>query len=34
VAVKDVLKRVMPEQYAFLKELKDVVVEKNQAKYI
>ena len=34
VAVKEVLKRVMPEQYGFLKELKDVVVEKNQAKYI
>ncbi len=34
VAIKEVLKRVMPEQYAFLKELKDVLVEKNQTRYI
>jgi len=33
-AVKEAFKRVMPEQYAFLKELKDIVVEKNQTKYI
>ncbi|MEZ4920623.1 MAG: hypothetical protein R2792_16090 [Saprospiraceae bacterium] len=34
VAVKDALKRSMPEQYAFLKELKDVLTDKNQTKYI
>ncbi len=33
-AVKEAIKRVMPEQYAFLKELKDIVAEKNQTKYI
>lgn len=33
-AVKEAFKRVMPEQYAFLKELKDILVEKNQTKYI
>lgn len=33
-AVKEAVKRVMPEQYAFLKELKDIVVDKNQTKYI
>jgi hypothetical protein len=34
VAVKEAFKRVMPEQYAFLKELKDIVTEKNQTKYV
>jgi hypothetical protein len=34
VAIKDAVKRVMPEQYAFLKELKDIIVDKNQTKYI
>lgn len=34
VAIKEVLKQVMPEQYAFLKELKDVILEQNQTKYI
>jgi hypothetical protein len=34
VAVKDAVKRVMPHQYAFLKELKDIVFDKNQTKYI
>jgi predicted NUDIX family NTP pyrophosphohydrolase len=34
VAVKEAIKRVMPEQYAFLKELKDIVADKNQTKYI
>lgn len=34
VAVKDAVKRVMPAQYAFLKELKDIIVEKNQTKYV
>jgi hypothetical protein len=33
-AVKDALKRIMPEQYAYLKELKDIVSDKNQTKYI
>jgi hypothetical protein len=34
VVVKDAIKRVMPEQYAFLKELKDIITEKNQTKYL
>ena len=34
VAIKEAVKRVMPEQYAVLKELKDIIVEKNQTKYI
>jgi hypothetical protein len=34
VAVKEAFKKVMPEQYAFLKELKDVLTDKNQTKYI
>ncbi len=34
VAIKDAFKRVMPQEYALLKELKDVVIEKNQTKYI
>lgn len=34
VAIKEVLKQVMPDQYAFLKELKDVILEQNQTKYI
>lgn len=29
VAVKEAFKKVAPEQYAFLKELKDIVLEKN-----
>jgi predicted NUDIX family NTP pyrophosphohydrolase len=33
-AVKEAVKRVMPEQYAFLKELKEIVLDKNQTKYI
>lgn len=33
-AIKEAFKKVLPEQYAFLKELKDVILEKNQAKYI
>lgn len=33
-AVKEALKRVMPEQYAYLKELKDILAEKNSTKYI
>lgn len=34
VAVKEAFKRVLPQQYAFLKELKDIVADKNQTKYI
>ena len=34
VAVKEAFKRVMPQQYAFLKELKDILSDKNQTKYI
>jgi hypothetical protein len=33
-AVKEAFKRILPEQYAFLKELKDILVEKNSTKYI
>lgn len=33
-AVKEALKRVMPEQYAYLKELKDILAEKNSTKYL
>lgn len=34
VAVKEAAKRVMPVQYAFLKELKEIILDKNQTKYI
>ncbi|MFN5364974.1 MAG: hypothetical protein ACK5CH_06120, partial [Bacteroidota bacterium] len=34
VAVKEAAKRIMPEQYAFLKELKEIVADKNQGKSI
>ncbi len=34
VAVKEAFKRILPEQYAFLKELKEVIVEKNSTKYL
>ena len=34
VAVKEAFKRVLPQQYAFIKELKDIVADKNQTKYI
>lgn len=33
-AVKEAFKKVMPNEYSFLKELKDVILEKNQTKYI
>ncbi len=33
-AIKEAFKRVLPEQYAFLKELKEVLVEKNSTKYL
>jgi hypothetical protein len=34
VVIKDAFKQVLPEQYAFLKELKEIVREKNQTRYI
>jgi hypothetical protein len=34
VAIKDAVKQAMPEQYQFLKELKDIVREKNQTRYV
>ncbi|MBL7826091.1 MAG: hypothetical protein JNJ57_05630 [Saprospiraceae bacterium] len=34
VAIKEAAKRVMPEQYAFLKELKDIIADKNQGNSI
>lgn len=33
-AIKEAFKRVLPEQYAFLKELKEVLVEKNSTRYL
>ncbi len=33
-AVKEACKKVLPHQYACLKELKDIILEKNQVKYI
>ena len=34
VEIKDIFKKVLPHEYAALKELKDVLLEKNQSKYI
>lgn len=34
VNVKEAVKKVMPQEYAALKELKDILLEKNQSKYI
>lgn len=34
VAIKEAFKKVMPEEYAVLKELKDVLLDRNQAFYI
>jgi len=34
VVVKEAFKKVMPDEYACLKELKDIIVDRNQAKYI
>lgn len=34
VAIKEAFKRALPEQYAFLKELKDIIADKNQANSI
>ncbi|MEM1324115.1 MAG: hypothetical protein AAGG75_27905 [Bacteroidota bacterium] len=33
-AVKEAFRKVMPEEYAYLKELKDILMDRNQAKYI
>ncbi len=33
-AVKEAVKKILPEEYAFLKELKEIVLDRNQAKYI
>ncbi|MEO1516666.1 MAG: hypothetical protein AAFV95_16720 [Bacteroidota bacterium] len=33
-AVKEAFKKVLPEEYAVLKELKEVILDRNQAKYI
>ena len=33
-AVKEAFRKVLPEEYAALKELKDIVLDRNQAKYI
>ncbi|MBK8555320.1 MAG: hypothetical protein IPL65_05880 [Lewinellaceae bacterium] len=34
VAVKETFKRLLPEQYAFVKELKEVLIEKNSTENI
>ena len=33
-AVKEAFKKVLPNEYAMLKELKDILTDRNQAKYI
>ena len=33
-AVKEAIKKVMPEEYACLKELKDILIDRNQARYV
>ena len=33
-AVKEAFKKVLPHEYAMLKELKDVLIDRNQSKYI
>jgi len=33
-SVKDALQRVMPQEYQALKELKDILLDKNQASFI
>ncbi|MEL6923879.1 MAG: hypothetical protein AAFO94_07510 [Bacteroidota bacterium] len=33
-AVKEAVKKVMPHEYKVLKELKDILLDRNQAKYI
>lgn len=34
VNVKDAVKKVLPHEYAALKELKDILLDRNQSKYI
>ncbi len=34
VAVKETFKKVLPEEYKLIKELKDILIERNQSKYI
>ncbi len=34
VAMKEAIKKVLPHQYAILKELKDVLMERNTTKYL
>lgn len=34
VEIKDTLKKMLPHEYAALKELKDVLLDRNQSKYI
>lgn len=33
-AVKEAVKKVLPEEYQALKELKEIIIDRNQAKYI
>jgi hypothetical protein len=33
-AIKEAFKKVMPEEYNSLKELKDILIDRNQARYI
>lgn len=33
-AVKEAVKKVMPHQYAFLKELKDIITDRNSVKHL
>ncbi len=33
-AVKEAVKKVIPEEYKALKELKDILIDRNQAKYV
>lgn len=34
VAVKEAVKKVMPHEYSMLKELKDIIIDRNSVKYI
>lgn len=34
VAVKECVKNLLPHEYAMVKELKDILIDRNQAKYI
>lgn len=33
-SIKEAFKRVLPEQYAFLKELRELILEKNSVRYL